>query len=81
MAFALLSCARHAGNVPCASENAGHKRLFLLLFWVKHALLAQTQAETLTINTSLPHSEFLVQNCGSSEEGDFGALREFIYSP
>jgi hypothetical protein len=62
MALSSLSCAKHAENVPRASENAGHKRLFLILFWVKPALLAQTQVETLTINTNLPHSKFLVQD-------------------
>jgi len=61
-----LSCARQTSNVPRASKNAGHKHLFLLLFWVMRALLAQTQVEALTINTSLPHSKFLVHNCGSS---------------
>ncbi|AES70280.1 hypothetical protein MTR_3g050830 [Medicago truncatula] len=81
MAFAKLSCARHAGNVPRAPENLRHICLFLLLFWVKPALLAQTQVETLTINTNFPHSEFLVENCSSSKGRrlwNFG--RVFIFS-
>jgi len=44
---------------------------FLAFLWVKPALLAQTQVETFTINTSLRHSEFLVQKCGSSRERQF----------
>ncbi|RHN51455.1 hypothetical protein MtrunA17_Chr6g0468741 [Medicago truncatula] len=67
MVLPSFSCARHTSNVPRASTNVGHKHLFLLLFLVKTTLLAQTQVETLTINTSLPHLEFLVQNCGSSK--------------
>jgi hypothetical protein len=45
---------------PVHLKNVRRNRLFLLLFWVKPALLAQTQLETLTINPNLPHSEFLV---------------------
>jgi len=58
--FASLSCVGHVEHVPRASGNAGHRRIFLLLFWVKPALLAQTQAETLTINTSLPCNALLL---------------------
>lgn len=61
-----LTCARHANHAPRASENVGRNHLFLLLFWVKPALLSQTQVETLTINIRFPHSKFLVQNYGSS---------------
>jgi len=55
--------------------------LIAFVFVGKAAFLAQTQLEISTINTSLPHSEFLVQNCGSSR----GRLlwifgREFIFS-
>jgi hypothetical protein len=49
--------------------------------WVKPALLAQTQVETLTINTSLPYSEFLVLNSGSSRGRKLWRFRRvFIFS-
>jgi len=48
----------HIGNVPRAPENSEHICLLLLVFWVKPALLAETQAEVLTINTNLPHLGF-----------------------
>jgi len=56
------------GHAPCAPSiwNARGAGVILCFLWVKLAFLAQTQLETLTINTILPHSEFLVQNCGSS---------------
>ena len=66
MVFSILTCAQHVRHAPRASENVGHNRLFLLLFWVKPALLSKTHIEALTINTGLPYSEFLVQNCCSS---------------
>jgi hypothetical protein len=53
------------GHFICARacKKSGHNCLFLLPLWVKKlALLAQTQVETLTINTILPHLEFLIQN-------------------
>jgi len=53
--WACSMCPKHLG--------AG---VILCFLWVKLTFLAQTQLETLTINTILPHSEFLVQNCGSS---------------
>jgi len=81
MAFAILSCARQTSNVPRASENAGHKHLFRLLFWVKPALLAQTQVEILTINISLPHSDFSFRTVAVQEEDNFGASGEFLSSP
>jgi len=52
-------------HAPRAFKNGGRNRLFLLLCWVKPTLLAQTQVETITINTNLPHSKILIQNCGS----------------
>jgi hypothetical protein len=48
--------APHASVMCRACKNSGRNCLFLLRFWIKFALLAQTQVETLTINTSLPHS-------------------------
>jgi len=62
-------------HVLCASciQNVwGVKVTFLAFLLVKPAFLAQTQVETLTINTSLPHSEFLVQNWSSSR------IRKFL---
>jgi len=57
MEIASLSCTQGVFYAPRACKKSRHNCLFLLLFWVKLALLAQTQVETLTINTSLPHSE------------------------
>jgi len=62
-------------------SHVGHKRLFLLLFWVKPALLAQTEVQTLTINTSLPHFEFSLKVVAVQEEGNFGVSGEFQSSP
>jgi len=59
-------CAPCISHAPRACKKSGRNCLFLLLFWVKLAPLTQTQVETLTINTSLRHSEFLVQNWSSS---------------
>ena len=68
-------------NVPRACKNAGRNCLFLLLCWVKPALLAQIQVENLTINNSLPHSEFHVQNYGCSRGRQlWNFLRVSIFS-
>ena len=75
MVLPSLSCAWHTNNVPRAPENSGHICIFLFIFWVNHALFAQTQVETLTINISLPHSEFLVQNWSSSRGRRLWSLR------
>jgi len=61
-----IPCAYGIYHAPSACKNVGHNCLFLLLCWLIPTLLALTQVETLTINNSLPYSEFLVQNCGSS---------------
>jgi len=66
--------------VPRAFEHVGHKRLFVLLVWVKPELLAQTQVETFTINTSLPHSEISFKTMAVQEEGNFGVSGEFLSS-
>jgi hypothetical protein len=64
---------RHS-HAPCAvSMRPIHMKMVLL--WVKPALFAQTQVETLTKYTSLPHSEFLVQNCGSSKGRQLWSFR------
>jgi hypothetical protein len=61
--------------------DEGVHALYYSFLWVKPAFLAQTHLEISTINTSLPHSEFHVQNCGSSRGRllwSFG--REYIFS-
>jgi len=45
---------------PRACKNVGRNCLFMLPCWAKPTVLAQIQVETLTIITSLPHSEFQV---------------------
>jgi len=75
------ACIGSANYVPRACKKLGRSCLFLLPFWVKPTLLAQTQVETLTINTDLPHSKFLVQNCGSSRGRQLWSFkRVFIFS-
>jgi len=54
------------GMFPVHLKMRGTNVVSCLFFGVKPTLLAQTQTETLTINTSLPHLEILVQNCVSS---------------
>jgi len=78
----------HLGNdmgcthmLPLHAKMRGASVFFCFCFWVKPALLAQTQVKTLTINTSIPRLEFLVQNCAVQEEGNFEASGEFLSSP
>jgi len=59
MRYARCACA------PCIWK-CGEQASFPTFILGKARTLAQTQVETLTINTNLPHSEFLVQNCGCS---------------
>jgi len=56
------------GHALCAPSisNARGACLILFVLWVYPAFLAQTQLEISIINTSIPHSEFLVQNGGRS---------------
>jgi len=65
--------------VPRAFEKCGAKSSFLAFLWVKPALLAQTQVETLTINTTLPHLEILVQKCGSSTGKQLWSFMRVFY--
>ena len=51
----------HGACAP-SIQNTWGASVFSCFLWVKPAFLAQTQLETLNINTSLPHSEFLIQN-------------------
>ena len=74
------SCMDFPNNAPRDFPmNLGHA--FGHPCWVKPTLLSQTQVETLTINTSLLHSEFLVQNCGSSRGRQLWSFRRvYIFS-
>jgi len=56
---------------PVHFEKCWAQASFPAFLWVKPTILAQTQVETLTINTSLRHSEFFVQNCSISRERQF----------
>jgi len=49
-----------------AMQKVGAQLSFPAFVLGKAALLAQTQVETLIINTTLPYSEFLVQSCSNS---------------
>jgi len=74
-------CAPCICHAPHACKKLGRNFLFLLSLCVKPALLTQTQVETLTVNTSIPHSEFLVKNWSSSrgrQLWSFGSV--FIFS-
>jgi len=52
-------CASCICNAPRACKMSGRNCLSMLPKLLNPALLAQTHVETLAINTSLPHSEFL----------------------
>ena len=56
MDFSTLTSAPFICHAPRESEKVGAQASFPTFWWVKPALLAQTRVETLTINTSLPHS-------------------------
>jgi len=77
MDFGTHSCARHSSHVHRVPKKCGAQASFPAFWWVKPALLAQTQVETFTINTNLPHSEFR----GVQEEDISRASEEFISSP
>ena len=71
------------GHALCAPSisNARGACLILFVLWVYPAFLAQTQLEISIINTSIPHSEFLVQNQSSSSGRRLWSFgRVFIFS-
>ena len=66
-----------ACHAPTTSKMRGAKAFFPSFLWVKHPFLAQSQVESLTINTNLPHSE-LKQ---FKRKTILGASEEFLSSP
>jgi len=70
----------HLLCAPCM-QKVGAQLSFPTSVLGKAHIFTPNQVETLTINTNLPHSEFIVQNCGSSRGMQLWSFgRVFIFS-